>query len=89
MLVTQQFSIKLDGYYPILNDMHLSFGPGVHIIMGPNGVGKSTFAHALMGSPTLETSGNNFVLCFVLATVGIMSMFLAIKSQQYNDKEDK
>jgi len=39
--------------------------------------------------PTLETSGNNFVLCFVLATVGIMSMFLAIKSQQYNDKEDK
>ena len=39
--------------------------------------------------PTLETSGNNFVLCFVLAAVGIMSMFLAIKSQQYNDKEDK
>ena len=39
--------------------------------------------------PTLETSGDNFVLCFVLATVGIMSMFLAIKSQQYNDKEDK
>ena len=39
--------------------------------------------------PTLETSGNNFVLCFVLATVGIMSMFLAIKSQQYNEKEDR
>lgn len=57
MLVTQQFSIKLDGYYPILNDMHLEYGPGVHIVMGPNGVGKSTFAHALMGSPTLETSG--------------------------------
>jgi uncharacterized membrane protein YoaK (UPF0700 family) len=39
--------------------------------------------------PTLETSGDNFVLCFVLATVGIMSMFLAIKSQQYNEKEDR
>jgi len=57
MLVTQEFSIRLDGYYPILNDMHLEYGPGVHIVMGPNGVGKSTFAHALMGSPTLETSG--------------------------------
>lgn len=57
MLVTQEFSIKVDGYYPILNDMHLEYGPGVHIIMGPNGVGKSTFAHALMGSPSLETEG--------------------------------
>ena len=57
MLVTQEFSIKVDGYYPLLNDMHLTYGPGVHIIMGPNGVGKSTFAHALMGSPTLETEG--------------------------------
>ena len=54
MLVTQEFSIKVDGYYPILNDMHLAYGPGVHIIMGPNGVGKSTFAHALMGSPHLK-----------------------------------
>lgn len=57
MLVTQEFSIKVDGYYPILNDMHLAFEPGIHVIMGPNGVGKSTFAHALMGSPTLETDG--------------------------------
>ena len=57
MLVTQEFSIKVDGYYPILNDMHLAYGPGVHIIMGPNGVGKSTFAHALMGSPHLKVEG--------------------------------
>ena len=57
MLVTQEFSIKVDGYYPILSDMHLAYGPGIHVIMGPNGVGKSTFAHALMGSPTLETDG--------------------------------
>lgn len=57
MLVTQELEIKIDGYYPILNDLNLTFGPGVHIVMGPNGVGKSTFAHALMGSPTTETSG--------------------------------
>ena len=57
MLVTQEFSIVVDGYYPILNDMHLAYGPGVHIIMGPNGTGKSTFAHALMGSPNLEVEG--------------------------------
>ena len=36
--------------------------------------------------PTLETSGDNFVLCFVLATVGIISMLLAIKSQE-NENE--
>lgn len=56
MLVTQEFSIKVDGQ-TILNDMHLDFGPGVHIIMGPNGVGKSTFAHALMGNPQYQTEG--------------------------------
>lgn len=47
------------------------------------------FAVGAIDGPTLETSGDNFVLCFVLATVGIMSMFLAIKSQQYNEKEDR
>ena len=40
------------------------------------------FAVGAIDGPTLETSGNNFVLCFVLATIGIMSMFLAIKSQE-------
>lgn len=57
MLVTQEFSIKVDGYYPLLNDLNLTYEPGIHVIMGPNGVGKSTLAHALMGSSTLETSG--------------------------------
>ena len=56
MLVTQEFTIKVDNKI-ILNDMHLAYGPGVHIIMGPNGVGKSTFAHALMGNPNYETEG--------------------------------
>mgnify|MGYP003657545722 CR=1 FL=1 len=44
------------------------------------------FAVGAIDGPTLETSGNNFVLCFVLAIVGIMSIFLAIKSQE-NENE--
>ena len=39
------------------------------------------FAVGAIDGPTLETSGNNFVLCFVLAAVGIMSMFLALINQ--------
>ena len=39
------------------------------------------FAVGAIDGPTLETSGDNFVLCFVLATVGIMSMFLALINQ--------
>lgn len=39
------------------------------------------FAVGAIDGPTLETSGNNFVLCFVLAIVGIMSMFLALINQ--------
>ena len=35
--------------------------------------------------PTLETSGNNFVLCFVFATVGIISMILSIINQEGED----
>ena len=57
MLVTQELNITVDGFYPLLQDLTLEFGPGVHVIMGPNGVGKSTFAHALMGSPDLQTEG--------------------------------
>ena len=44
------------------------------------------FAVGAIDGPTLETSGNNFVLCFVFATVAIMSMLLAIKSQE-NENE--
>ena len=56
MLVTQEFTIKVDNE-TILSDMTLEYGPGVHVIMGPNGVGKSTFAHALMGNSNYETEG--------------------------------
>ena len=56
MLVTQEFTVKVDNDV-ILDDLTLEFGPGVHIVMGPNGVGKSTFAHALMGNPNYDISG--------------------------------
>lgn len=56
MLITQEFTIKVQDEI-VLNDLNLDFGPGVHVIMGPNGVGKSTFAHALMGNPNYETEG--------------------------------
>jgi Fe-S cluster assembly ATP-binding protein len=56
MLVTQEFAIKVDDKI-ILDDMHLDFSPGIHIIMGPNGVGKSTFGHALMGNSKYTTEG--------------------------------
>jgi Fe-S cluster assembly ATP-binding protein len=56
MLVTQEFTVKVDGN-TILNDLTLEYGPGIHVIMGPNGVGKSTFAHALMGNPNYDTEG--------------------------------
>ncbi len=56
MLVTQEFTVKVDNK-TILNDVHIEFGPGIHILMGPNGVGKSSFANALMGHYNYETLG--------------------------------
>jgi len=56
MLVTQEFTVKVQDQI-ILDDLHLDFGPGIHIIMGPNGVGKSSFAHALMGNSKYDTNG--------------------------------
>ena len=56
MLVTQEFSIKVDNK-TIIDDVHIDFGPGIHILMGPNGVGKSSFANGLMGHYNYETTG--------------------------------
>lgn len=56
MIVTQDFSVYINKQ-PILKNINLEFGPGVHIIMGRNGVGKSTFGHALMGNPNYKTDG--------------------------------
>lgn len=56
MLITQEFTVKVNDEI-ILDNINLDFEPGIHIIMGPNGVGKSTFAHALMGNPKYQTEG--------------------------------
>ncbi len=56
MIVTQEFTVKVNDEY-ILDDVHVDFGPGIHILMGPNGVGKSSFANALMGHFNYETTG--------------------------------
>jgi Fe-S cluster assembly ATP-binding protein len=42
----------------ILKDLSLSFEVGkTYVIMGSNGVGKSTLLHAIMGRPDIEVSG--------------------------------
>ena len=39
----------------ILKGINLEINPGeIHIIMGPNGGGKSTLAYTLMGHPRYE-----------------------------------
>lgn len=39
----------------ILKDLNLQVKPGeIHVIMGPNGVGKSTLSAAIMGNPRIE-----------------------------------
>ena len=44
-----QFNI---GDKKILNDLSLNIPKGeIHVLMGPNGVGKSTLGHAIMASP--------------------------------------
>jgi len=56
MLVTQELTVKVDNKI-IFDNVNLDFGPGIHILMGPNGVGKSTFGHALMGNPNYNVEG--------------------------------
>ena len=56
MLVTQELTVKVDNKI-IFDNVNLDFGPGIHIVMGPNGVGKSTFGHALMGNPNYNVEG--------------------------------
>jgi Fe-S cluster assembly ATP-binding protein len=42
----------------VLKDISLSFEVGkTYVIMGSNGVGKSTLLHAIMGRPDIEVSG--------------------------------
>ena len=42
----------------IIDDLHLSVKPGtMHVIMGKNGDGKTTLAHAIAGNPKYEVGG--------------------------------
>ena len=45
------------------------------------------FAVGAIDGPTLETSGNNWVGCFIFAIVGIVFMILALinQSKEYNN----
>lgn len=57
MLEINKLNVEVDNNL-ILNDISITFEPGIHILMGPNGVGKSSFAHALMGNPNYTVSGS-------------------------------
>jgi len=47
----------------ILKGVDLDIPKGeVHVIMGPNGVGKSTLAHVLMGAKTYQVTSGNIIL---------------------------
>jgi len=51
------------GEKEILKGISLEIPKGeVHVIMGPNGVGKSTLAHALMGAKTYQITSGNIIL---------------------------
>lgn len=51
------------GEKSILKGINLEVPKGeIHIIMGPNGVGKSTLAHALMGANTYQITSGSILL---------------------------
>lgn len=51
------------GEKEILKGINLEVPKGeVHVIMGPNGVGKSTLAHTLMGAKTYHITSGNIIL---------------------------
>lgn len=56
MLITQDFTVRV-GEKVILKDVTVEFAPGIHIIMGRNGIGKSSFAQGLMGHYNYTTEG--------------------------------
>ena len=53
--------LKLTNYSvsPVLENLNIEFDVGrTYIIMGSNGIGKSTLLHSIMGRPDLEVSGD-------------------------------
>ena len=61
LLKIENLNVKIDKK-DVLNGINLEVSPEeIHVIMGPNGVGKSTLGHVLMGSQQYKvTSGNIF-----------------------------
>jgi len=56
MLVIQDLQVSIEGKRLIWANA-LTFDKGIHIVMGPNGVGKSTLAHSLIGNPVYSVEG--------------------------------
>lgn len=54
----KKLNVSVDGRH-VVKDISLSMGAGeIHVLMGPNGSGKTSFAQALMGQPRLKVSGS-------------------------------
>ncbi|MCU0328973.1 MAG: ABC transporter ATP-binding protein [Chitinophagales bacterium] len=47
MISLRNFSIQYN-QFPLIHQLNIEFGQGIHVIYGKNGVGKSTFFHALI-----------------------------------------
>ncbi|MEY3903080.1 MAG: Fe-S cluster assembly ATPase SufC, partial [Pseudomonadota bacterium] len=62
MLLIKDLKAKI-GDKEILKGVDLEIPAGeIHVIMGPNGVGKSTMGHVLMGHKSYERTGGSIVL---------------------------
>ncbi len=59
MLKIENLSIKVLNK-EILNNINLTINDGeIHVIMGPNGIGKSSLCHCIMGNPDYVISNGN------------------------------
>ena len=61
LLTVKDLNVRVEDK-EILNDVNITIGEGeTHVLMGPNGTGKSTLGYALMGSPKYEITGGSIV----------------------------